>query len=129
MSKKFFCLPDQVQWEIGNGSILPVTPLGVAQGVLRLTVGDILFKGRSGFILAALCFHGDDFGAVLDKEINLTVFIGVIAGFHIELAAKLLQDIVFRQRTLELIIRLQQNGTVINALLRYSYKGVNYFTD
>ena len=50
-------------------------------------------------------------------------------GFHIELAAKLLQDVVFRQRTLELIIRLQQNGTVINALLRYSYKGVNNFTD
>ena len=129
MSKQFFCLPGQVQWKVGNGFILPVTPLGVAQGVLRLTVGDILLKGRSGFILAALGFRGDDFSAVLDKEINFTVFIGVIAGFHIELAAKLLQDIVFRQRTLELIIRLQQNGTVINASLRYSYKGVNNFTD
>ena len=129
MSKKLFCLPGQVQRKIGNGSILPVTPLGVAQGVLRLTVSNILLKRRSGFVLATLDFHGDDFSAVLDKEINFTVFIGVIAGFHIELAAKLLQDIVFRQRTLELIIRLQQNGTVINALLRYSYKGVNNFTD
>ena len=129
MSKKFFCLPGQVQWEIGNGSILPVTSLGVAQGVLRVAVGDILLKRRCGFILTALGLHGDDLSTALDKEINFTVFIGVIAGFHIELAAKLLQDIVFRQRTLELIICLQQNGTVINALLRYSYKGVNNFTD
>ena len=107
MSKKFFCLLGQVQWKIGNGSILPVLPLGVAQGILRLTVGDILLKGRCRFVLAALDLHWDDFGAVLDKEINFTVFIRVIAGFHIELAAKLLQDIVFRQRTFELIIRLQ----------------------
>ena len=105
-SKHLFCLPGQVQRKIGNGSILPVTPLGVEQGVLRLTVGDILFKGRSGFILAALGLHGDDFSTVLDKEINLAIFIGVIAGLHLELAAQLLQDIVFRQRTLELIIRL-----------------------
>ena len=89
MSKKFFCLPGQVQWEIGNGSILPVTSLGVAQGVLRVAVGDILLKRRCGFILTALGLHGDDLSTALDKEINFTVFIGVIAGFHIELAAKL----------------------------------------
>ena len=72
MSKKLFCLPGQVQRKVGNGSILPVTPLGVAQGVLRLTVGDILLKGRSGFILAALGFHGDDFSALekyTDKQL------------------------------------------------------------
>ena len=106
MSKKLFCLPDQVQWKIGNGSILPVTPLGVAQGVLRVVVGDILLEGRCGFILAALGLHGDDLGAILNKEINLAIFIGVIAGLYLELAAKLLQDIVFRQRAFELIIRL-----------------------
>ena len=126
MSKKFFCLPGQVQWEIGNGSILPVTSLGVAQGVLRVAVGDILLKRRCGFILTALGLHGDDLSTALDKEINFTVFIGVIAGFHIELAAKLLQDIVFRQRTLELIIRLQQNGTVINACHVFEQTGVEH---
>lgn len=94
-----------------------------------MAVCDILLKRRCGFILTALGLYGDDFSTALDKEINLAIFIGVIAGLYLELAAKLLQDIVFRQRTLELIIRLQQNGTVINALLRYSYKGVNNFTD
>ena len=106
MSKKFFCLPSQVQWEIGNGSILPVTPLGIAQGVFRVAVGDILLERRRGFILTALGLYGDDFSTVLDKEINFTIFIGVVAGLHLELAAQLLQNIVFSQRTLELIIRL-----------------------
>ena len=118
MSKKFFCLPDQVQWEIGNGSILPVTPLGVAQGVLRLTVGDILFKGRSGFILAALCFHGDDFRTVLQQKVDLSCFVRVIARLHLKLPAKLLQDIVLGQRPFqrpfELIVRFQQDGAVVD---------------
>ena len=93
MSKKLFCLPDQVQWKIGNGSILPITPLGVAQSILRAAVGDILLERRCGFVFTALGLHGYDFSTVLDKEINLAIFIGVIAGLYLELAAKLLQDV------------------------------------
>ena len=49
VSKQLFCIPGQVQWKIGNGSILPVTSLGVAQGVLRVAAGDIVIERMDPF--------------------------------------------------------------------------------
>lgn len=79
-----------------------------------MMVGNVFFERWSSFVLAALCLYGDDLCAVLDEEINLTVFVRVVTRLHLKLTAELLQNVVLRQWPFELKVRFQQNCAVIN---------------
>ena len=52
---------------------------------------------------------------MLQKEIDLPIFVTIVSRFHRKLSSELLQDIVFRERPLELVISLQKNCAVVNA--------------
>ena len=69
MSKKLFGFSRQVKGQVGNRPVLPVAPFGEAQSVLRPVFRDIALEGGRGFILTALGFHGDDFGAILQYKV------------------------------------------------------------
>lgn len=80
-----------------------------------MTLSDVPLKGRGGFFLAALCLDRNDVHPMLQKEIDLPVFVRIVSWFHCKLSSELLQDIVFRERPLELVISLQKNCAVVNA--------------
>ena len=106
-SKQLPCFPCQIQREIGDRPVLPVAALRESKGVFWPMSGDIPFEGGSGSVFTALDLDGDDLSPVLQYKVDLAVFVGVVAGFHIELPPKLLQNIVFCQRTFELVIAFQ----------------------
>ena len=113
-SKKLPCFPCQIQREIGDRPVLPVTTLRESKGVFRLVFGDIPLEGRGGFVFTALGLDGDDLCPVLQYKVDLAVFVGVVARFYIELTPKLLQNIIFCQRAFELVIAFQENGAVVD---------------
>ena len=78
-----------------------------------MMIRDIFFERRRSFIFSALRLNGNDLSTVLQDKIDLAVFIREVPGLNVELAAQLLQYIVFGQGTLELIIGFQKNCAVI----------------
>ena len=52
---------------------------------------------------------------MLQKEVDLSVFVRIVSWFHCKLSSELLQDVVLRERPLELVISLQKNCAVVNA--------------
>lgn len=113
-SKKLPCFPCQIQREIGDRPVLPVTTLRESKGVFRLVFGDIPLEGGGGFVFTALGLDGDDLCPILQYKVDLAVFVGIVARLHIKLPPKLLQNIVFCQRTFELVIALQENSAVVD---------------
>lgn len=89
-------------------------------------VCNVLFEGRRGVIFAALSLNGDDFSTVLQHKVNLAVLIREIARLNFKLTAKLLQNIVFSQRSLERIIALQKDSSVVYASHVLEQSGVEY---
>ena len=83
--------------------------------MIRLMLCDVPLKRRRRLVFAAFGFDGDDLPAALKHKVDLAVLIGVIARFDFKLSAKLLQNIVLRQRPLELVIRFQEDRAVVNA--------------
>ena len=112
--KQLSCFSRQIQRKIGDIPVLPIAALGEAKGVFRLGFGNVPLEGGGRFILTALGLNGDDLCPVLHYKINLTVFVGIIAGFYLELPPELLQDKVLGQGAFELIIAFQQNCAVVN---------------
>lgn len=96
-------------------SVFPITALGETERVFGLTFGDIFLKGRRRLFFAPFGFDGDNLYPVLQDEIQLVVLAGEVSRLDVKLTAKLLQKVVFRQRALELIVGLQEDGAVIDA--------------
>lgn len=71
-------------------------------------------KEGGGLVLAAPGLHRNDLRPVLQHEVDLAVFVGEVPGFHLKLAPKLLQNAVFRQRPLEVVVAFQQDGAVVH---------------
>lgn len=80
------------------GSILAVPSLRKADGIFGVTLSDVPLKGRGGFFLAALCLDRNDVHPMLQKEIDLPIFVTIVSRFHRKLSSELLQDIVFREQ-------------------------------
>lgn len=112
--KQILCFSCQVQRQISDRPIFPVPPLGETQGVLRPTLGDVSLEGGGGLVLAALSLHWDDLRPVLQHKVDLAVLVGEVPGLHLKLAPELLQNVVFRQRPLELVVAFQQDGAVVH---------------
>ena len=72
--------------------------------MLRLMLCKESLERWCRLIFTTLGFHWDDLRAVLDHEIDLTALVRIVARSHIELATKLLQHIVLRQRAFELVV-------------------------
>ena len=87
-------------------------------------VCNIFLEGRCGFVFAAFCLNGNDFRAILQNKIDLIVLVCKIAWLNLKLTAKLLQNIVFGQGTLELIISLQEDCAVVYACHVLEQSGV-----
>lgn len=87
-------------------------------------LGNVAFEGRGRFIFAALGFHRDNLGSVLQDEVNLAVLIREIPGRYWELATQLLQEIVFGQRPFELVIGFQEDRAVIDAGHMFEQSGI-----
>ena len=102
--KQLPCFSRQIQRKIGDIPVLPIAALGEAKGVFRLVFGNIPLEGGGRFILAALGLNGDDLCPVLHHKIDLTIFVGVVAGFYLKLPPELLQNKILGQGAFELII-------------------------
>ena len=105
-SQHFPHFPYKIQRHICNISILPITAFGKADRIFGLMVGNISFERRGGFVFPALHFNGNDLRAVLQYKINFTVFVGIVTGLDLKLSPKLLQAIIFSQRSFELVVCL-----------------------
>ncbi len=57
-----------------------------------MVVFDILLKRRRRLVLSTLCLNRNDLGTELKYKVYLAVFIGVVTGLDIKLAAQLLQE-------------------------------------
>lgn len=112
--KQLSCFSRQVQWKIGDIPVLPVAALGESKGMFRLVFRNIPFEGGGRFVFTALGLDGDDLCPILQYKVDLAVFVGIVARLHIKLPPKLLQNIVFCQRTFELVIALQENSAVVD---------------
>ena len=89
-----------------------------------MTLRDVPLKGRSRFFLTALCLNRNDVHSMLQYEVDLSVFIRVVSWLHRKLPAKLLQEIVLRERPLELVISLQKDRAVVNARHVFEQAGI-----
>ena len=89
-------------------------------------LGNVPLEGRCRFVLAAFCFNGNDLCAVLQNKINFIILVGKVMRLNFKLTAKLLQDIVFGQRTFELIVGLQKNCAVVDTRHVLEQSGVKY---
>ena len=96
--KQVSCFPSQVQRQVYDPPIPAVPPFGEAQGVLRLALGDVPIEGGEGLVLPALGLNRDDFRPILQHEVGLAVFVGVIPGPHLKLAPQLLQNVILCQQ-------------------------------
>lgn len=118
------CFSHEIKGNVGNLSVLAVASAGKTQRVLWMLLRDILFERGSGFILAALDFHGNNFHPALQEKIYFAIFDGIIAWLDSKLSAKLLQNIVFGKRPFELIVRFQKYRTVIDSRHVFEKPGV-----
>ena len=80
-----------------------------------MVVSDIPLERRGGFVLAAFCFNGYNLRPILQNKINLATLVRVVPRLNLKLPSKLLQDIVLRQRSFELVIGFQKDRTIVNA--------------
>ena len=92
--------------------------------MFRLVVCNIFFERWRRLIFAALGFDGDDFSAVLQHKVDLTVFVGVVPRFYLKLTLELLQHIVFGECSLELLVAFQQDRSVVNACHLLEQSGI-----
>ncbi len=67
-----------------------ISPPGKADGIFRLMLGNVIFKGRRRAAFTVFNLNGDDFCPILEGKIYFAGFVGKIVWLHIELAAKLL---------------------------------------
>ena len=102
-SQQFSDLCCQVQRYVGNVTVFSVSSFRRANGVRRPVFRNISLKGRRRLVFSALGFNRYDFRALLNQKINFPVLAGVIPGFYLKLAAKLLQNVILRKRAFELI--------------------------
>lgn len=114
-SKQVLCLSDEIEGNIRDCPVCPVSTLGEADGMFWVMLGNVTLERGRGFVLSSLSLDGDDFCAMLQHEVDFSGFIRVISGGDLELPTELLQNIVFRERPFELILCFQEDRTVVDA--------------
>ena len=64
-SKQVLCLSDEIEGNIRDCPVCPVSTLGEADGMFWVMLGNVTLERGRGFVLSSLSLDGDDFCAML----------------------------------------------------------------